>query len=59
MIAPYHVSTVIQQEREREMRASHIARLAARVRDCCRPSRFARLASLSRRHRSHSEGAPR
>jgi hypothetical protein len=57
MIAPYYVSTVIQQEREREMRASHLLRVAARVRECCRASRFSRLASLIRRHRSQTEGA--
>ena len=48
MLSPYYVSTVVQQQREREMVAAHVASLAKRLRECCRPSRFARLATLSR-----------
>jgi hypothetical protein len=59
MIAPYYVSTVIQQERERAIRASHFARLAGRVRDCCRASRVSWLVPLVRGQRSRPEGATR
>jgi len=37
-----------QQERERQAAADRLARLAARIRDCCTPSRFTRLVRTMR-----------
>ena len=46
-------------ERERELAAWSLGRLAIRIRDCCRPSRLARLAALLRPQRCCVQGAAR
>jgi hypothetical protein len=57
MLMPPVLETLFQKEREREIEASLIARIAARARDCCRQSRFARFLSPIRGRRSCARGA--
>jgi hypothetical protein len=40
---------LLMMDYEREAEANRLARVAQRIRDCCRPSRFARLVSRVRR----------
>jgi hypothetical protein len=40
---------LLQREREHRIREDHLARLATRIRDCCRPSLIVRLARAARR----------
>ena len=45
------------REREREIEAWSLGRLAMRIRDCCRPGRLARLVALARPQRCCAQGA--
>lgn len=44
MITTMDYLTAIQLERERELHQARLARLAARIRDCCKTGMLARLA---------------
>jgi hypothetical protein len=57
MLMPTSLATLLQSDREREIEASHAGRLAAWIRDCCRPGRLARLAALFRPQRCCAHGA--
>jgi hypothetical protein len=48
MITTMDYLTAIQLERERELHQASLARLVARIRDCCKPGMLARLARLPR-----------
>jgi hypothetical protein len=57
MLTPYPLISLIQQQHEHEIETSYLARLAARVRECCRPGRLARIAALIHRQPTCIEGA--
>lgn len=57
MLMPTSLAVLFQRDREREMQASYVARLAARIRDCCRPGRLARLTTLFRPQQCCARGA--
>lgn len=48
MNATFEYITVIQREREAQIESDRLARFAARVRACCDPSLFIRLARALR-----------
>lgn len=43
MYANIDLITAIRQDRERSIREERLASLAARIRDCCRPSTIRRM----------------
>jgi hypothetical protein len=45
MLSHHPLVAMTLQERERELEAWSLGRLASRIRDCCRPGRLARLAT--------------
>jgi hypothetical protein len=59
MYANIDFITTIRIERERSIRDDRLARLAARLRDCCRPSVVSRLARAMSRRIAPSQELPR
>jgi hypothetical protein len=57
MTPTHDLATLIQRERERDIRSARFAGLTARVGACCDPRRLDRLASLLRHTQSCPEGA--
>jgi hypothetical protein len=48
MLTHHPLVAATLQERERELEAWSLGRVAIRIRDCCRPGRVARLAAMLR-----------
>lgn len=59
MLTQHPFAEVALRERERELEAWSLGRLAIRVRDCCRPGRLARLVALIRPQRCCAQGVTR
>lgn len=59
MYANIDFITTIRSERERSIRDDRLARLAARLRDCCRPSAVGRLVRAMGRRVAPCQELPR